>query len=119
MEYYHDFNMTTNEYTITSSKGEMINFGFGVVLWIWAIWFAIGWCRDPLATEMEEKIHRLNEQIDGLNNHLESSQEECDFLRERLSSASHHIRALRRLLDTETESDGDSVSSRKRPRCNT
>lgn len=116
MQYY---NMTTNEYSINMNKHEMINFGFGVVLWIWALLFVFNWCRDPLATELEEKIRKLDEQIDRLYDDLGSSQEECDFLRERLSSASHHIRALRRLVDTETDSDGESVPSAKRPRCNT
>jgi hypothetical protein len=97
---------------MNQEMNNMVTFSIVVVGLLHFGYNVLGWCRDPLAL-------RLQEEIDMLNEELESSRAECDFLRERLSSAGHHIRSLKRVLNTDTDSDTEPVSLGKRPRVNT
>lgn len=90
-----------------------------VILWLGVN--ACGWCRDPLATKLQQKIKELEEEIDNLNNTIKDCNEERDFLLTRLNSVYRHVRALHRSVteNSDSDTDCDSQSGRKRPRCNT
>lgn len=112
---------------------NMVTFSIVVVGLFHFGYNVLGWCRDPLALKLQEKVHKLQDtidklqktidefedDIDELTDNLKSSQAECDFLRERLSSAGHYIRSLKRVLNTDTDSDTEPVCLSKRPRVNT
>lgn len=91
--------------------------GVNLAIIVWLGVNALGWCRDPLAVKLEEKIKILEEEIDNLNSTIESCNEERDFLLERLNSVGRHVRALQRSIAD--DSDTDSQNGRKRPRFNT
>ena len=90
---------------------NMVTFSITMLVLMYFGYNVLGWCRDPLSLKLQDKLDMMNEDLDA-------SQAECDVLRERLNSAGHHIRALKRLLNADTDSDTESVC-RKRPRVNT
>lgn len=92
---------------------------FGVVaIFVWLGVSAFNWCSDPVGEKLNERIAQLEEELDNVNKTLDSVEEERDFLRDRLKSASKHIQALTRAVDeTWNSSDEDSIAStRKRLR---
>ena len=106
------------EHTINFQMAEnFFKLGTSVLVLLWFGINAVGWCRDPLATKLREKIKDLENEIDNLNEVIESSNEERDFLLERLNSVGRHVRALQRTIAD--DSDTDSQTCRKRPRVNT
>lgn len=104
---------------MNQEMNNMVTFSIVVVGLLHFGYNVLGWCRDPLALKLQKTIDKLEDEIDELTEDLKSSQAECDFLRERLSSAGHHIRSLKRVLNTDTDSDTEPVCLSKRPRVNT
>lgn len=93
--------------------------GVNLLVIMWLGVNACGWCRDPLAVKLQNKIKELEEEIDNLNKTIEGCNEERDFLLSRLCSVSRHVKALQRTIADDSDTDCDSQSGRKRPRFNT
>lgn len=97
--------------------GNFFKLGVNLAILTWICVSLLGWCRDPLAVKLQEKIKQLEDDIDNLNRTIDSCNEERDFLLERLHSVGRHVRALQRTIAD--DSDDDSQNGRKRPRFNT
>jgi signal transduction histidine kinase len=103
------FNITTNSYPIKDCTHEF-NSGAAIVMNVLGLVFMLirvcGWCRDPLAEDLQKKIRELEEQNDELTVENEDLSDEIKELKtynndisERLRRANESLDNLRSVLD--------------------
>lgn len=97
------FNITTNSYPIKDCTHEF-NSGAAIVLNVLGLMLMLvrvcGWCRDPLAVDLQKRIKELEEENDELTVENEDLSEKFKELEKDYNAVSQHLYQANESLDS-------------------
>ena len=90
--------------------GQGVAVGFNVVMFIWFLVRTLGWCRDPLAESIQQKLATSEVDNEGLRHEIDELTNTLDDQADKIVELNNLLDNLRDVLriNREVESDSDS-----------
>lgn len=97
---FNTWNEETTHYVYNETRcfGDGIHLGFVATSIMIMLAYAFEICRDPLATELREKIKKLEQENDELHETIEAMHDELDERQEKINRFDETISNLRDVL---------------------